>query len=177
MRQQASGEPRRAVFTAGAYPAISPSRIWAVFERRVPRSARRPGGEVRWLTATLLGLALMFGFTLQSTRNARARERLAAAARARSDSVALVATRDSLRAMREQLVATTQAVARAVRVWEGASGPLLADRRARPGPLVLRREAAAFSSAPAARTGRAARPAPRPPADSAARRRPGVPKG
>ena len=153
MRQQASREPRRAGLTAGDYPAITPGRIWAAPEPRVLRSAERPRGEVRWLTATLLGLALLFGFTLQSTRSARARERVAAAQRAHADSLALVATRDSLRATREQLVATAQAVARAVRVWEGPPGPLFAASRTRPDPLVRRREAAAFSSSPTPRTG------------------------
>jgi hypothetical protein len=165
MRQQASREPRRAVFTAGDYPAITPSRIWAAPEPRVLRSSKRPHGEVRWLTATLLGLALLFGFTLQRTRDARARERAVADARAQADSLALAATRDSLRAAREQLVATTQAVARAVRVWEGPPGPLyaarLAVRRTRPSPLVLRRQAAAFSSSPASRAA-ADRGTPRP---------------
>lgn len=174
MRQEVSREPRRPTFTAGAYPAITPQRLAAAAALQRPPRPRWGlpplRGPVRWLTATTLALALALGFTLQRTWSARARERTLAAVRAQDDSIALAATRDSLRMAREELAATTRAVARAVSVWDGSAQPRRGTRGAPGGPLSLRREAAAYSGSvtprsratPRARAG-ARPPTPRPP--------------
>ena len=151
MRQDAIREPRRATFTAGAYPAITPQRLAEAAARQRPARPRRLltlRGEVRWLTATMMALALVLGFTLQRTWSGRERDRVAAAERARGDSLALAAARDSLRMTREQLTATTRAVARAVEVWSAPAQPRFTARQVPAGSLALRREAAAFSRSP-----------------------------